>query len=72
MKTIAEKHEQLKRQVLYFIIAMLIFLVLILWLREAYNAKKIEPKAIQEATLLPTEMSINGTWERIEVIYRTY
>ncbi len=70
MKTIAEKHERLKRQVLYFIIAMLIFLVLILWLREAYNAKKIEPKVIQEVTLLPTEMSVCGKWVGIDIVER--
>ncbi len=70
MKTIAERHEQLRRMFLYFIIGMLVFLVLIMWLREAYKAEKIEPKVIQEATLLPTEMSVCGEWVGIDIVER--
>lgn len=40
MKTIAERHNRLTSQFLYFIIGLLVFLIVILWLKEACRTEE--------------------------------
>jgi hypothetical protein len=64
MKTIAEKHEQLKVWFLYFIIGLLIFLIVIIWLKDV-----CKPVIAPEATLLPASQHrpvVGGEWLEVE------
>lgn len=53
MKTIAERHNKLKSQSLYLIIAMLVFLVFILWLKEARRTEEKVSDKIRLNYLVP-------------------
>lgn len=76
MKTIAERNNKLKAQFLYLIIGMLVFLVLIMWLKEVCKTEKPEP----QATLMFETDSSSTTallwdsdkyYKRIKVLRRT-
>lgn len=68
MKTIAERHNKLKTQFLYVIIGMLVFLVIILWLKEAYRVEEkvsdkmrlnyLVPKYEQAAQIIITQQNL--------------